>query len=249
MFGVSLVLLCLSAFLGGLVDAIAGGGGLFTLPALLALGLPPGVAIATNKGQATAGALASFATFFRRGEIDRERVGVGFALGLVGSLLGACALVAMRPEHLRPLIVVLLLFALAVILFRGRIVRRTTRFAHPQAVLAAVSLTLGAYDGFFGPGTGSLLIAAFVMLFGDSPLRASGNAKVVNLASNIAAFGFFVFRGAIIWKLALPMALCNVIGARLGAGLALRRGDALVRLLATLVVVAVVAKLTVDSLR
>jgi uncharacterized membrane protein YfcA len=109
-----------------------------------------------------------------------------------------------------------------------------------------VALALGTYDGFFGPGTGSVLIVLFVTLFGDSPLYASGNAKVVNLGSNLAAFTLFAWRGAILWQLALPMAVANVIGARLGARLALRQGDRFVRIVVTFVVLAVVTKLAYD---
>ena len=241
-------LLSLTAFCAGLVDAIAGGGGLFTVPALLALGLPPSVALATNKGQAAPGALSSFVTFWRRGGVDRRRAPLGFACGFVGSLLGARLLLAMRPEPLRPLVVGLLLFALGILLLRARIPKRVAPLSRPKFVLACVALALGIYDGFFGPGTGSILIVLFIALFGDSPLYASGNAKVVNLASNLAAFLLFAWRGAILWQLALPMAACNVLGARLGARLALRRGDAFVRVVVALVVLSVVGKLVFNML-
>jgi uncharacterized protein len=239
-------LLALTAFLAGLVDAVAGGGGLFTVPALLALGLPPGVALATNKGQAAPGAVSSFVTFFRRGGVDRKRAPLGFVCGFLGSLLGARLLLALRPEPLRPIVITLLLFALAVMLLRSRIPRRTAPLSRPKLVLTGVALVMGTYDGFFGPGTGSLLIVLFVTLFGDSALYASGNAKVVNLASNSAAFLVFAWRGAILWKLALPMALASMVGARLGARLALRQGDRFVRGAVVVVVFAVVGKLLFD---
>ncbi|MEI9949266.1 MAG: TSUP family transporter [Pseudomonadota bacterium] len=243
-----LVLLSGTAFVAGLVDAVAGGGGLFTVPALLAAGLPPGLALATNKGQAAPGALASFITFFRRRGLDRQRAPLGFAFGFLGSLLGARLLLSMRPEPLRPIIAVLLLFALAFMLLRSRIRVRRAPLARPKLTLALVALTLGTYDGFFGPGTGSLLIVVFVTLFGDSPLFASGNAKVVNLGSNLAAFLLFASRSAIWWQLALPMAVANMVGARLGARLALRQGDRFVQVVVTVVVLVVVAKLLFDML-
>jgi len=108
---------------------------------------------------------------------------------------------------------------------------------------------LGAYDGFFGPGTGSMLIIAFALVLGDSLTRASGNAKVVNLASNLAAFILFARRGTIVWPIALPMAGANALGAIVGARLALRRGDRLVRWVVLVVVVAVVVKLSLDLAR
>lgn len=241
-----LALLSGTAFVAGLVDAVAGGGGLFTVPALLAAGLPPGLALATNKGQAAPGALASFVTFFRRGGLDRRRAPLGFAMGFVGSLIGARLLLSMRPEPLRPIVAVLLLFALCLMLFRARIRVRTTPLSRPRLTLALIALVLGAYDGFFGPGVGSLLIVLFVTLFGDSPLLASGNAKVVNLGSNLAAFLLFAWRAAIVWQVALPMAVANMVGARLGARLALRQGDRFVQVVVTVVVLSVVVKLSFD---
>ena len=244
-----IALLVATAFVAGLVDAIAGGGGLFTVPALLSLGLPPSVALATNKGQAAPGAVASFVTYFRRGGVDRERAPLGFMCGFLGSLVGARLLLAMRPEPLRPVLVALLLFALAVMSLRSRIRRRSAPLTRPRLVLAIMALALGVYDGFFGPGAGSLLIVLFVTLFGDSPLLASGNAKVVNLGSNLAAFLLFAWRGAILWQVAAPMAAANVLGARVGAHLALRRGDRLVRVAVSVTVLAVVCKLLWDMLR
>jgi hypothetical protein len=242
-------LLSLTAFVAGLVDAIAGGGGLFTVPALLAFGLPPGIALATNKGQAAPGAVSSFVTFFRRDGVDRKRARLGFACGFLGSLLGARLLLSLRPEPLRPIVISLLLFALAVMLLRSRIQVRLGPLTRPKLALVIIALALGTYDGFFGPGTGSLLIVLFVAVFGDSPLRASGNAKVVNLASNLAAFLVFAWRGAILWQLSLPMAAANIAGSRLGARLALRHGDRLVRAAVVVVVLAVVGKLLFDTLK
>ena len=247
--GLALGLLSLTAFVAGLVDAVAGGGGLVTVPALLAVGLPPGIALATNKGQAAPGAVSSFVTFFRRGGVDRKRAPLGFACGFIGSLLGARLLLALRPEPLRPIVIALLLFALAVMLLRARIPARTEPLSRPRLVLVLVALALGIYDGFFGPGTGSLLIVLFVTLFGDTPLYASGNAKVVNLGSNLAAFLVFAWRGAILWKLSLPMAAANIVGARLGARLALRQGDRFVRGVVAIVVFAVVGKLLFDMFK
>lgn len=240
--------LAAAAFVAGMVDAIGGGGGLVTVPALLAAGLDPRVALATNKGQAVFGAVSSAASFGRHGAVTPERVKVAFASGFVGSLLGAMLLVTRRPEPLRPLVVVLLLTALAVALVpRDRLPRLTPK--HPTVALVAVSLGLGAYDGFFGPGVGSMLIAANVVLFHEPLVRASGNAKIVNLASNLAAFGLFAARGTILWRVALPMAVANALGASVGARLALKGGDKLVRRVVVCVVLAVVAKLVRDMLK
>jgi uncharacterized protein len=238
-------LLAASAFAAGLVDAIAGGGGLITVPALLAAGLPPQVALATNKGQASFGAVASFVSFWTKNGIDRRRAPLGFILGVLGSLAGARVLLMARPEPLRPIVLVLLLVAAAIVAWPRK---PTSGRPHTwaMAALVPVAFGLGFYDGFFGPGVGSMLIVAFVLLFGDTLTRASGNAKVVNLASNLAALALFSATGTVSWRIALPMAAANAAGAFMGARLAVRRGDRFVRLVVLAVVGALVLKMGYD---
>lgn len=243
-----ILLLAAAAFGAGLVDAIAGGGGLVTVPALLAAGLPAPVALATNKGQASFGAISSFASFWMRDGVDRRRAPLGFLFGLLGSLAGARVLLMIRPEPLKPIVLVLLLAAAGFLAWPRRPVRGEPR---PWAMLALgpIAFVLGFYDGFFGPGVGSMLIIVFVLVFGDTLTRASGNAKVVNLASNLAALGLFAFKGAVLWRIALPMAAANALGAFVGARLALRRGDKFVRVVVLGVVTVLVLKMAYDLVR
>jgi uncharacterized membrane protein YfcA len=243
-----LFLLIAAGFLAGIVDAIGGGGGLFTLPALLASGLGPHAALATNKGQSCLGALSSLATYLARGGLNRERLSVGLISGFLGSLAGALLALAVSPAALRPLVLVLLLFAAGLLLFKRRLSRSVALVRFSQTRLGALGLSIGAYDGFFGPGTGTLLIAAFAHFFGDSPTRASGNAKIVNFGSNLAALIVFQLNGSVLWELALPMGLSNVLGASLGARLALRHGDRLVQGVALSALLAISAKLLFDLL-
>ncbi len=247
----TIALLCAAAFCAGLVDAIAGGGGLVTLPALLAAGLPVPVALGTNKGQAVFGAVTSAASFWGRRALDRERALLGFAAGFAGSWLGARAVLAVPARPLRIVVIVLLLVAVTVVVLRRNVQPRPHTFTRAQAraALIAIALVLGGYDGFFGPGTGSMLVIAFATVFGDALTRASGNAKIVNLASNLAAFTLFASRGTILWRVALPMAAANAAGAATGAHLAVRNGDRLVRGVVVIVVLAVAIKLAVDLLR
>ncbi len=253
--------LALAGFGAGLVDSIAGGGGLVTVPALLAAGLPPQVALATNKGQASFGAVSSFASFWMRRGLDRDRAPLGFAAGLLGSLAGAQALLFMRPEPLRPLVIVLLVVAALVVAWPRERTLTASENAAPRlaqdvgprrwamAALGPVSFGLGFYDGFFGPGVGSMLIVAFVLLVRDPLARAAGNAKVVNLASNLAALALFSWRGIILWHVALPMAAANALGASLGSGLAVKHGERFVRPVLMTVVLAIVVKTLVDLAR
>ena len=238
-----------TAFAAGVVDAIAGGGGLLTLPVLFALGLPPHVALGTNKGQAVFGAVSSFWTFWHKKEVDRERAGVGFLLALIGSATGAVLVLAVRPEPLRPIVIVLLLLAAGVVFGRGRVRALPKKLVHPLRAAALLAFGLGLYDGFFGPGVGSLLIVGFTLVFGDTLTRASGNAKVNNLASNLAAVAIFAWRGTVLWSIAIPMAIANAVGATIGARLAVTKGDRLVRVVVLLVVAALVVKLGVDWVR
>jgi uncharacterized membrane protein YfcA len=254
--------LTLVAFAAGLVDAIAGGGGLLTVPALLAAGLPPHLALGTNKGQSVFGSGSAMVAYWRSGLIDRARARVGFPLGLLGSACGAALVLAIPAASLRPIVLVLLTGAA---LFIG--LRRAPRPAVQEGAAATatpapatapnretarpvlaglIALAIAAYDGFFGPGTGTFLIVAYVALLGDGMARASAGAKVVNFASNLAALALFAWRGVVVWPVALPMAAGQLCGGWLGAHLAVRRGDALVRRVAVLSALALAVKLAFD---
>jgi uncharacterized membrane protein YfcA len=243
----ALALLVLAAFLAGFVDAIAGGGGLVTLPALLAAGLPPHVALGTNKGQAVWGAAGSLANFARRGWIDRKTAPGRFAAGFVGSCGGAALVLVVSPEVLRPVVLVLLVVVAAVLAFRPTI--EPTERPGSAALGLGIALALGVYDGFFGPGMGTFLVVGFVLLLGHTLTRATAEAKVVNFASNLAALGVFAWKGTVIWSIALPMAAAQLVGGVAGSQVALRGGDRLVRRVLLAVVAALVAKLGWDVLR
>jgi uncharacterized membrane protein YfcA len=242
-------LLALVALLAGTVDAIGGGGGLLTVPALLWAGLPPHLALGTNKGQSVFGSFAALARFARAGMVDPRRARVTFPLGLAGALAGATLVLAVPPSALWPVVLALLALAAA---FIGLPRRRPVRLADAPApgrarLLAGVAaLAIGAYDGFFGPGTGTLLIVVFVALLGDGLAHASASAKVVNFASNLAAVAIFSTRGVVMWRIALPMAAAQLAGGWAGAHLAVRRGDALVRRVVVVVTLALAAKLAWD---
>ena len=252
--------LALVALAAGTIDAIAGGGGLLTVPALLAAGLPPHLALGTNKGQAVFGSGSSLFHFARAGLIDPARAAVGFPAGLVGALLGAALVLVIPPATLRPVVLLLLGGAAAFIgLRRGPPAPRgpaggataigpaaAAPLARERWVTGLVGVAIGAYDGFFGPGTGTFLIVAFVGLLGDGLARASAAAKVVNFASNLAALGLFAWRGLVVWPIALPMAAGQLAGGWVGAHLAIRRGDGLVRRVAVAVSLALAAKLAWD---
>ncbi len=246
----TLALLAAVAFVAGAVDAVAGGGGLLTVPALLTAGLPPQFAIATNKGQSVFGSGAALVRFARAGMVDARRARATFPAGCAGALCGAALLLVLRPEVLRPIVLVLLVGVAAFLASRRVPTRAAPRArvspgrARPAAAL--IALALGAYDGFFGPGTGTFLILLFAAVLGDGLTRASAEAKVVNFASNLAALALFAARGAVLWPVALPMAAAQLAGSALGAHLAIRRGDLFVRRVVLAVVVVLAVKLGRD---
>ncbi len=234
----------------GLVDAIAGGGGMLTLPALLASGLPPHLALGTNKGCSTWGTAMATVTFARRGRLRLRRTAAGFLAGCAGALLGARLQLALDPKALRPIVLALLL-AVAVILTVQRPKPTADDAAvppRPLVLATMLGLCLGVYDGFFGPGTGTFLIVAQVALLHATMSEATADAKPVNLGSNVASLATFALKGTVIWKVALPMALGNILGGAIGARIAMRGGDRVVRLTVIGVSLALVAKLTWDLL-
>lgn len=244
-----IALLCAASLTAGVVDAIAGGGGLITLPAVLATGLPPHLALGTNKGQSVFGSFASMVRYARAGMLRGQLAAVTFPLGLMGSFLGAGLVLLMRPEVLKPVVLTLLVAVAAFLAFR-RGPPPAERPEPPRRRLltlgAVIALLIGTYDGFFGPGTGTFLIIAFSGLLGHSLTKASADAKVVNFASNLAAVSLFAYRGVVLWHVALPMAVAQFTGGWIGAHLAVRGGDKLVRRVVLLVVVALALKLGRD---
>lgn len=237
------------AFAAGLIDAIGGGGGLLTVPALVSAGLPIEFVFGTNKGAAVFGSGAALARFARAGLLHGTRMRSAlFVLGFVGSLGGAFLLLLLEPRLLKPLVLVLLVAAGIVVAFVRPAASMEPRPAPPFALLkgGAAALVIGAYDGFFGPGTGTFLIIAFVALLHFTLQQATANAKVVNFASNLAAMLLFAARGVVVWKISVPMACGQLFGGWVGAHLAVKGGDRLVKRVVLGVVLALVGRLGYD---
>jgi uncharacterized membrane protein YfcA len=246
-FGQAAFLFC-AALIAGTLDAIAGGGGLITVPALLNV-MPldaTHLALGTNKGQAVFGSGSALAKYAHAGLIHPGRAVPAFFLGLSGSLVGAQLALHIPPAKLKPVVVVLLFLVAVYLTFRPK-PSPTDAPIRPRPIAGAVAAFLiGAYDGFIGPGTGTFLIIAFVALLGDSLAKASANAKVVNFASNLAALGAFAWQGKVVWAFALPMAVAQVIGGVIGAHYAVRVGDTLVRRVVLVVSIGLILKVSYD---
>lgn len=225
-----LLLLALAAFVAGMVDAIAGGGGLITVPALLLAGADPVTALATNKLQGTFGAATAAVAYGRAGHV---RLGEQAGMAAIAALGGAAgALVAhLVPADILRLImpVVLIGIALFFALKPGLTDADRTRRMTPAVFAFTAVPLIAAYDGFFGPGTGSFYMLAFVMLAGFGVLKATAHTKLLNFASNLGSLVVFVVAGAVWWKVGLVMAAAQIAGAALGARLAMRVGARLIR--------------------
>lgn len=234
-------------FIAGLVDSIAGGGGLLVVPALLLSGLDPFTVLATNKLQGSFGTGSAVIAFGRHGHIDFRNSRLMVATTFVAAALGVCAihyapvglLSAVMPLML---IILALYFAFSPKLSDADVQARVSRSRF--AVTAAPGI--GFYDGIFGPGAGSFYLLGFVTLMGFGVLKASAHTKLLNFTSNLAALLVFALSGKIIWMLGIAMGIGQFLGAQAGARLAIRNGAKLIRPLLVLVCCAMTLKLLLD---
>jgi uncharacterized protein len=239
-----------AAFCAGFIDSIAGGGGMISLPALLAAGVPPHVALGTNKLQSCLGTTISVWRYSKGGQIDWSVVAPGVAWTALGAAAGTFAVQRMDPGFVRPLVIVLLAGVLLWLLFAPKLGSAKTAARMRDGPFHAVfGLALGAYDGFFGPGTGSFWAMAQVGLLGLPLLAATGRTKVFNLTSNLVSLGVFALGGNVAWLTGLAMGSANIGGAWCGSHLALKRGQSLIRMVFLGVVAATLVVLVVREVR
>ncbi len=225
----------LAALLAGFIDAVVGGGGLITVPALM-LALPAGTPLptllGTNKVVAVTGATMAAGQFLRSGTLAWREMVVPVLASALGAAGGVWLTYRVHGDFLRPVMLAMLVAMLAFTLLRpdlGHLHAPRFGLSHQRGLAALIALALGFYDGFFGPGTGSLLIFLFVAVLGFDFLRSSALAKSVNWASNLTAMGLFVWQGSWLPSVALGMAVANGVGGYLGAHVALNKGSRWVR--------------------
>jgi len=217
-------------FLAGFVDSIAGGGGLISLPVLLSVGLPPQMALGTNKLQGSFGAFSAAYNYMRWKRMAPRRWLPGVGATFIGALLGAWAIQQMDPSFLRHLIPLMLLVVLIYILLSPRLgFEARTATMSPIIFFVVFGLVLGFYDGFFGPGTGSFWTAALLAFLGLEMTQATGYTKVMNFTSNIVALGVFCIGGNVHLSMGFSMAVGQFLGARVGSGFAIRNGARFIR--------------------
>ena len=249
-----ITLLCAFAFSAGMIDAVVGGGGLIQIPALLNVfpEAQDATLFGTNKFAAVWGTSVAARSYVGRVAVPWKLVLPAALSAFAMSFLGAAAVSSIPQEVLRPF-VLLLIVVMAIYIFRkkdfGAISRPITIGTRERALSVLIGGGIGFYDGLFGPGTGSFLIFLFIHYLALDFLQASASAKFVNLATNIAALMFFVPAGRVLYEVAVPMAIFNMLGAYTGTRVAMKRGTAFIRALFLFLLAALILKLACDMVQ
>ncbi|WP_243647738.1 sulfite exporter TauE/SafE family protein [Flaviaesturariibacter flavus] len=249
-----IILLCAAAFAAGFIDAIVGGGGLIQTPlSFVVLGAQPAAAIlATVKIPSFCGTAMATRQYLRQVRIRWPLAVVSTATAFFASFGGSLLLTRVPNVHFKPIMLVVLIGVAIYTFVKKDFGQRPARdVPFPVQIRAAVlsSLLLGFYDGFIGPGTGSFLIMAFILVIGFDFLQASAHAKLTNLATNLGSITLFLIKGKILWAFALPMAAANACGGYLGARLAIAKGNRFIRVLFLVVVLGTLLRFAYDVFR
>ena len=247
-----LVLISLASLLAGGIDSIVGGGGLILVPALFAVypTTAPATLFGTNKSASVWGTSIATVQYSRRVQMRWAVLLPAAGAALAGSFIGAWVVTLIDPTFLRRLLPFILLAVLLYTLAKkdlGRTHAPRHTPARETALACAIGAVIGWYDGFFGPGTGSFFIFLFVRLLGYDFLNASASAKLLNVATNLAAIALFAMKGHVWWQIGLVMAVANVAGSLIGTRLALKHGAGFVRGVFIVVVGALILKTGYDA--
>jgi uncharacterized membrane protein YfcA len=240
----TLFFLWLAGLFAGFVDSIAGGGGIISLPALMATGMPPHLALGTNKLQGSFGSLTAAVNYSRKGLVSFRDVFMGIVFTALGALCGTVIVQVLSADFLRHVILILLVAVFVYTLCSpdlGRIDRRSLMRA--PIFFGLAGMVLGFYDGFFGPGTGSFWTIALVLVLGLNLKKATANTKILNFTSNIVALVGFCIGGNVVFSAGLLMGCGQMLGAFWGSRLVIQRGTGFVRVFFLVVVAATIIKL------
>ena len=241
-------IVCPLCFLAGFVDSVAGGGGLISLPAYYLAGLPPVLAAGTNKLSACLGTLAASGQFLKGKQVALP-VALLAALGAFpGSWLGTAVLQRIPEETIRVMMIAAIPVVAVLVLRKNKSLGNACRVPEKLYLPTAfgIGLLVGFYDGLVGPGTGTFLILMFTMILGLDAVLASGTAKLVNLASNVASLTEMLLAGKVLFALGLPAAACAIAGNLLGASMTLKKGTGFIRRMLLVVLALLLAKMVAD---
>ena len=237
-----------TGFFAGFVDSIAGGGGIITVPVLLASGIPPHVALATNKLQSSFGSFTASMNFLRKGLVTLKDVYLGVIFTFIGALIGTKIILLLDAGILNKIIPFMLILIFLYTLFNPKIgkIDKKSRFSTPIFFLI-FGLLLGFYDGFFGPGTGTFWTIAIVTLLGLNLKKATATTKIMNFTSNIVSLGVFVFSGNILFFIGILMGFGQIVGAFVGSSMVVKKDVAFIRVFFLFVVGVTILKLVYES--
>ncbi|MEZ4846601.1 MAG: TSUP family transporter [Bdellovibrionota bacterium] len=241
-----MLFLIIAAFTAGFLDAIVGGGGMISLPSLLALGLPPNIALGSNKLIGISTALASSTKYIHSKSVKWQGMKLGITLSLIGSMIGVLLISTFSNETLKHLIFYLLIAIVIFLLVNKKFGLMERKKSWPIQYLWIVCLVVGMYDGFFGPGTGTFLVIAFVHMFGYGFLPAAATGRILNLASNVGALIVFFSLGWVDFQFVFPGMIAAFIGGLLGASYSVKFGAKGIRPIMFLVVIALIVKLGIQ---
>jgi uncharacterized membrane protein YfcA len=228
---ITFLIICPLVFLAGFIDAIAGGGGLISIPAYLFAGLPPHFALGTNKLSSTIGTIVAALRYYKNGFIDMKVCVPSIMSALLGSFIGANIALHVSENILQKILLILLPIIAVFILKNKNLTVTKSLLSYKKTLIyaALISFAVGMYDGFFGPGTGTFLVLGFISIAHVNPQTASGNAKVINLSSNIAGLTVFLYNGYTLITLGLVAGIFSIFGSYMGAGLAIKKGSNVIR--------------------
>lgn len=241
-----LIFLAIIGLFAGAIDAMAGGGGLLTLPALLACGFPPVAAVGTNKLQSSIGTAGAIMAYARGGHIEFRKYWPVIITAFMGSVFGALLVQIVNPAFLAGLMPVLLVAIALWFLFSPRISEADRRSRLGMFGLGLLIGIVGFYDGFFGPGAGTFYTTIFVTLGGLGLLKATAQTKAANLASNIGGLAMMIWGGHVVWLAGFVMAGGSFIGGQIGSHMAMRFGSRLIRPLLIIMSLALTVKMVAD---
>jgi uncharacterized protein len=243
--------LCLASFFAGFVDAVVGGGGLIQTPISLLLlpNIPVANIIGTLKIPGISG--TSFAAFqyLKKIDISWKRILPMLLLSFAMAFFGSYLMTLVKNDFMKPILILVLVLVAVYTFFKKDFGKAASKKISDKKMFfygLIISLLIGFYDGFIGPGTGSFLVLGLISILGFDFLNASANAKIINIATNIGSIAFFIIKGKIIWTIAIPMAFCNAFGGWLGAKTALKKGNGFIRIFFLTVVVGTLLRLSYD---
>jgi uncharacterized protein len=246
-----ILLLSGMSFLAGFIDAIAGGGGLILMPSLLVAGIPPQLALGTNKFAGMSGTMTALMNFVRGRKVIWKIALVGLGFSVIGSVLGTRAILHFDQATAAKIIIFLLpVPAIMIFLPTKQLKTSAAEFSTINMYLHVPLLcsVIGFYDGFFGPGTGTFLIFGFYAFLGLHLINASAISKVFNLASNVGSFVTFVLAGKVLYSIGIPIALANMIGGYFGSSLAIKKGQEFIKIVLILVFIILFMTLVIRQL-